>query len=91
MADEKITVRGWGLKGVNVDSNPLELDDQDLTRAANFISDPAAGHASIRKRAGLVVFTTTTTGGTVLGGVDLPLRDRFSGTRLVFIGRGPTS
>lgn len=84
----KIIVRHLGQRGVNVDANPLDLDDSDLTRAANCISDSNSGEASLRKRPGLVAFTTTTTAGSVLGGVDLPLRDLFSGTRFFYIGRG---
>lgn len=83
-----IDVMGLGLRGVNVDANPLELDDNDLIQAQNAINDPAAGNASIRKRAGLVAFTTSTTSGTVLGGVGVPLQHLLTGIHFVYIGRG---
>ena len=75
--------------GVNVDGNPLETDPNALISARNAISDPASGQSSIRKRPGLVVFTTSATAGTVLGGIDLPLLDLLTGTHFLYIGRGP--
>lgn len=91
MADRprNIVVRAWGTHGVNVDDNPLELDDNDLVQAQNAIGDAGAGTSSIRKRPGLIALTQSATAGTVLGGIDLPLRDLFSGTRFIYIGRGP--
>lgn len=89
MADEPIVVNGWGLRGVNVGLNPLEQDDSDLLRAQNAIADASAGQRSIRKRPGLVAFNTTPTAGAVLGGVDLPLADLATGTRFLYLGRGP--
>lgn len=86
---DPIVVRGWGLRGVNVGLNPLEQDDSDLNRAQNAISDAAAGQSSIRKRPGLIAFTTTSTAGVVLGGADLPLADLATGTRFLYVGRGP--
>lgn len=93
MADpsKALIVRQWGQRGVNVDLNPLELDESDLLHAQNAIADESSGRSSIRKRPGLIAFTTSSTAGSVLGGVDLPLRDLNSGTRFVYVGRGPTS
>ncbi len=86
----KLVVQGFGLKGVNVDKNPLELDDSELSQAQNAISDTSAGRASIRKRAGLIEFTLTATADVVLGGSDLPLVDlSIHGTHNIYIGRGP--
>lgn len=89
----KISVDTLGLHGVNVDKNPLELDDNEVVRAQNAISDPAAGRASLRKRPGLLAINTrAVTGGTVLGGIDLPLQDlSASGIHWIYLGRGPTS
>lgn len=87
--NRKILVRQWGTRGVNVDLNPLELDDSDLVQAQNAIADAGAGQSSIRKRPGLVAFSVGTTAGTVLGGIDLPLRDLYNGRRFIYIGRGP--
>ncbi len=86
----KLTVESFGTKGVNVDKNPLELDDSELVHSQNFISDPSSGQSTIRKRPGLVSFTLAETGGTVLGGINLPLQDKSEfGTHFIYIGRGP--
>jgi hypothetical protein len=88
----KLTVETFGLLGVNVDRNPLELNDGELIQAQNAISDPAAGKSSIRKRPGLLAFTTSLTAGTVLGGIDMPLLDVSSGGTVgIYLGRGPTT
>lgn len=84
-----IAVSGLGLKGVNVDRNPLELEDNELVRAANAISESSGGQSSVRKRPGWIAFTTDHTAGIVLGGVDLPFADRRTGARYLYIGRGP--
>jgi hypothetical protein len=80
----KTDVKALGLRGVNVGLNPLERDDSDLEHAQNAITESDA----LRKRPGLIAFTTSATAGTVLGGIDLPMPDRVTGTRFLFIGRG---
>ena len=88
----KLVVRSLGTKGVNVDRNPLELDDSELVHAQNVVSDSSAGLSSIVKRPGLIAFTTSSTAGSVLGGSDLPLANQSaSGTHYIYIGRGATS
>jgi hypothetical protein len=89
-AGPKLTALGFGQRGVTVDLNPLELGDNDLTQATNAIADPQSGRSTLRKRPGLVAFSTPTTAGTVLGGVDLPLADYSSASHFILIGRGPT-
>lgn len=88
----KLSVTHMGQAGVNVDKNPLELDDNELTHAQNAVSDTLVGRSTLRKRPGLIAFNDVAiTAGTVLGGSDLPLRnDSASGTRSLYIGRGPT-
>jgi hypothetical protein len=90
MAELKVT--NFGLNGVNVDKNPLELADGELTQAQNAISDPASGRSTLRKRPGLIAFNTSVTAGMVLGGIDVPLVNLSTsrgGTVAVYIGRGP--
>ncbi len=88
----KITVEDFGINGVNVDKNPLELGLGELTQAQNAISDVMSGRSSLRKRPGLVAFTISATAGAVLGGIDLPLQDLSdSGIHWMYIGRGPTA
>lgn len=89
----KLIVESFGTSGVNVDKNPLELDDSELTQAQNATgTDPTSGRASLRKRPGLVAFNTTLLSGAVLGGIGVPLLDlSHGGTVRLYIGRGPTS
>lgn len=88
----KLVIESLGLRGVNVDQNPLELDDNELTLAQNAVSDPRSGHSTIVKRPGLLRFTTTATAGTVLGGQDLPAENLNPvGLHYLYLGRGPTS
>lgn len=94
MAEERgrIVVETMGLRGVNVDKNPLELDPSELTQGQNCISDPSSGRSSLRKRPGLGGFTTSLMSGAVLGGIGVPLLDlSHVGTIRIYIGRGPTS
>jgi hypothetical protein len=89
----KLTVTHMGQAGVNVDKNPLQLDDNELVSAQNAISDVVVGRTTLRKRPGLIAFNTDAiTAGAVLGGADLPVRDESAGgVRNLYVGRGPTS
>lgn len=87
-----LTVRNMGLAGVNVDNNPLDLDDNQLTQAQNAISDPSSGASSLRKRPGLLGFNTLTLTYNVLGGSPLPGPNLSTGgTITVYISRSPIS
>lgn len=78
-----------GSKGVNVDKNPLETDDDDLRLAQNAASDQLGNGSGLRKRPGLAVQNNTTAAGIVMGGVGVPLLDQSSfGTRYLYLGRG---
>jgi hypothetical protein len=85
-----LVVESYGTKGVNVDKNPFELDDSELVQSQNAISDPSSGKSTLRKRPGLAVFTLEETGGTVLGGINLPVQDLSPfGLHFIYLGRGP--
>ena len=89
-----LIVESLGLNGCNVDKDPLELGDNELMQAVNFISDPQSGQSAIRKRPGLIAFNMSTLVGTILGGCDLPLADQsvVQGVGIsIYIGRAPTS
>ena len=90
-----LIVESLGLNGVNVDKDPLELGDNELMQAVNYISDPQSGQSAIRKRPGLIAFNTSIFAGTILGGCDLAFSDQsaISGNAglLIYLGRGPTS
>ena len=79
-----------GIAGVNVDKNPLELDDNELTQAQNAIATTTSGSSSLRKRPGLLRFTTVATAGIVLGGSDLTTPNiSAGGVHSLYVGRGP--
>lgn len=87
-----ISVKTLGQKGVNVDKDPFDLDDDELVQAQNAISDPAKGQSAVRKRPGFESFNATTVVSPVLGGSPLPGPDLSTGGVVtVYIGRGPTS
>ena len=88
-----ITIESLGLRGVNVDKNPFELDDAELSQGQNAISDPSTGRASLRKREGLIgINTRAAAAGVLLGGIDLPVQNlSTAGVHWIYIGRGPTS
>lgn len=77
-----------GSKGVNVDLNPTQLEDAHLRKAQNIISDPLGGELGLRNRPGLAKFNTNVASGPILGGISVPLQNRFTGNRFFYIGRG---
>jgi hypothetical protein len=83
-----IRVTQLGNNGVNVDKNPLELDDNELRQAQNAIHNTMGTGLGIRKRPGLGQFNTDDAAGPVLGGTTVPLIDRFSGFSTLYLGRG---
>lgn len=83
----KIDIKNLGTSGVNVDKNPLELDDNELIQSQNAVVEVTSGRSTLRKRTGLTPLTATLSG-VVLGGVGVQLADNVTGTRLFFIGRG---
>lgn len=82
-----LKVYDMGTYGVNVDKNPVELDDNELQQAQNAIRTEGTGKG-IRKRPGLVEFNTEDAAGSVLGGITVPLVDMFTGDSILYMGRG---
>lgn len=84
-----IKVFSLGAKGVNVDKNPIEMQDDELRLAQNAIRDPLGNDSGVRKRPGLKAQNSTVAAGIVMGGVGVPLLDESPfGTRYLFLGRG---
>ncbi len=81
-----------GSLGVNVDSDPISIKDQEFRLAQNTIRDPLGDDSGIRKRPGFASFNGSLASGEVLGGVGVPLID-LSNNRFmaIYLGRGPTS
>lgn len=87
----KLTITHMGQAGVNVDKNPLELDDNELLRAQNAVAQSNGGQSSLQKRPGLIALNTDAVADIVLGGIDIPFSNLVSGSKFFLIGRGPIS
>jgi hypothetical protein len=86
-----LKVYGLGSLGVNTDTDPFALDDRELRKAQNAITDQLGGDGLI-SRPGFGAANTVAANGAVLGGVGVPLANlSSSGTHFFLIGRGPTS
>lgn len=85
MPDQKLTVYSFGEKGVNVDKDPLVLENNELRQAQNAIPEPDGG---LRNRDGLTKFNDSAAEGSILGGIGVPLINLRSGTPFFYIGRG---
>lgn len=80
-----------GKLGVNVDADPLSLDDHELRLSQNAIRDPLGADSGLRKRPGFLAWTTTEAAGIILGGIGVPLQNLSShGLHIVFVARGTT-
>lgn len=79
-----------GSMGVNVDVDPIAIEDQELRLAQNAIRDPLGNDSGLRKRPGLTASNSNVASGDILGGIGVPLADLSgSGTLLIYLGRGP--
>jgi len=69
----KLSIYNLGKLGVNVDANPVQLQDGEFTEAKNWTTDPSGSEGSIRKRPGLTAINSSAGGGgtSVLGAVNL--------------------
>ncbi len=86
-----LKINDIGGMGVNVDVDPINIDDKELRLAQNVIRDPLGADSALRKRPGLGIFNTAVASGAVLGGIGVPLQDLTShGLHIAFIGRGTT-
>lgn len=87
-----IDIQNLGVKGVNVDLNPLQKENNQFSKAQNIISDPLGVERGIKNRPGLVHFNGSAANGTILGGTSVPLVDMTAGgLHMFYIGRGPVS
>ncbi len=70
-----LTIYNLGQFGVNVDKDPVELEDGELTAASNMIPSPT-GDGAIINREGLVKFNSAASADTsvgIVGGIGVPL------------------
>lgn len=79
-----------GDKGVNVDGDPIAVEDTELMFAQNAIRDPLGAGSGLRKRPGLAAANSNIAGGAVLGGIGVPVINLSTGGLLtIYVGRGP--
>lgn len=77
-----------GAQGLDIDSDPISLDDQELTLAQNVMRDPVDN--GLRKRPGLTIFNGSFLAGPALGGIGVPVVNlSTSGILQIYLGRGP--
>lgn len=69
----KLNVYGLGSQGVNVDKNPLQLEDGELTKAQNAIHDPTGSMGSVRKRKGRIKVNSGAAAGAIKGAIGVPI------------------
>lgn len=70
----KLNVYNLGSLGVNVDKNPVQLEDGELTKAQNAIHDPTGSMGGVRKRPGLTKINSGALSGSVFGICNVPLQ-----------------
>lgn len=88
---QTLTLYSLGKSGVNVDRSDFHMDDSELREASNIIQDPLGKQGGLRNRPGLTKFNTVAAAGAILGGIGVPLINLVTGTRFLYIGRGPVS
>ena len=87
----KIQIRTLGLKGVNLDKDPLQLDVDELRYAQNAISEPLGALSGVKNRPGLGAFTPDDANASILGGIGvLAPNGAANGDGFLFLGRGGT-
>lgn len=69
----KLNCYNLGSNGVNVDTNPVQLEDGELTKAQNAVHDPLGSTGSLRKRRGLIKINSIAAAGVIRGGTGIPL------------------
>jgi len=85
-----MSVYNIGKAGVNVDANPVQLQDGELTEAQNWTTDPAGSEGGLRKRPGLTAINASAGGGgtSVLGAINLAYTFTLTNTFYVGIRAG---
>jgi hypothetical protein len=86
-------VYGLGALGVNVDTDPWSVDDRECLKMQNAQNYPAG---VLSHRPGFANVNLSAAPGAILGGISVPALAGSSGgdgsgTRIMYIGRGPLS
>lgn len=83
----KIDIYGW--QGVNTTKNPIQLEDNELSKAQNAFRDSAGEHGALRTRPGLVKINSSAMSGEIRGFINVPLNPIT--TRTFLIGADQTT
>mgnify|MGYP001618994373 CR=1 FL=1 len=81
----KLNLYNFAKLGVNVDKNPIQLEDGELIEAQNWTSDSSGSDGGIVKRPGLVAINSSGLSGSVLAASNVPLTA--ATTRTFYIAR----
>src|SRR6187549_1956610 len=87
----KLNVYGLGSLGVNVDKNPINLEDGELTKAQNAIHDPTGSMGGLRKRPGLTKVNSSAVSGSVFGIMNVPIAPITTRSFFVGVDQGVTT
>lgn len=68
-----LSVYNLGRKGCNVDRDPVQLEDGELTKAQNLTVDQLGADGGVRKRPGLVKINSVAAAGSIVGAIGVPL------------------
>lgn len=80
----QLNLYNLGSLGVNVDKNPVQLEDGELTLAQNALHDPTGSMGGLRKRPGLLKINSSAVSGSVFGITNVPI-DPIT-TRTFYVG-----
>lgn len=69
----KLDCYNLGALGVNVEKNPVELEDGELIKSQNAIHDSNGSMGSLRKRAGLTKLNSVAAAGAIAGMIGVPI------------------
>lgn len=73
MAEGKLDLFAIGQGGVNVDANPAQIKQDEARQLQNAILDSDEAVGGLRKRGGMPRFNASTLGGSITGGISVPL------------------
>jgi hypothetical protein len=78
--------------GVVIDTMPVGSPATTFTQTQNGIPDPLGERGAVRKRPGLIEYTTNVAAGAILGGIPVPLANTtLAGNPTIYLGKGVLS
>ena len=84
---QRLLLHNFGFGGVNVDSEPMSVTDDQLRTAQNVEDNPLGVAGGLSKRAGLTPINSTAGAGSILGGIVVLLDNPLGGSSIFLCGR----